>query len=207
MTQSGVLIAAFSPRLSTSFPSYPTDILSAGSVDTDLSLGSTSNNQCLDSEDSDNDTSTGKELCGKLDPDVNSEEIVTDILTPMRMALIDQVMEEFWVIFNQGWSFNVTEHADTSSGASRSSNVEDTNHDTGARQPSRRKRQREEENPGDQKGDRNSRTPGKRLSEGKDSEEGIKFACPFGKRNPRKYNIYSHRTCTLSHWDTIARLK
>jgi len=123
------------------------------------------------------------------------------------MALVDRVMEEFWVMFNQGWSFNFTEHANTSSGTSRSSNVSDTNHDTGARQPSRRKRQREEENPGDQSGDRNSRTPGKRSSGGKDSEESIKFACPFRKHNPRKYNIYSHRTCTLSHWETIARPK
>jgi len=190
-----------------SFPSYPTNPLSAGSVDTDLSLEGTSDNQSLDSQDSDNDTTPGKERCGKLDANVSSEKIVTDVLNPTRMALVDRVMEEFWVMFNQGWSFNFTEHANTSSGTSRSSNVSDTNHDTGARQPSRRKRQREEENPGDQSGDRNSRTPGKRSSGGKDSEESIKFACPFRKHNPRKYNIYSHRTCTLSHWETIARPK
>jgi hypothetical protein len=164
--------------------------------------------QSLDSEESDNNTSAGKELCGKLDTDVNSEEIVPEVLTPIRMGLVDQVMEEFWVMFNQGWSFNFTDHADNSSaGTSRSSNVEETNHDTGARQPSRGKRQREEGNAGDQNGDRNSRTPGKRSSGGKDSEESIKFACPFRKHDPRKYNIYSHRTCTLSHWDTISRLK
>jgi hypothetical protein len=95
MTQSEVLITAFSPRLPISFPSYPTNTLSASSVDTDLSLGSTSNNQSLDSEDSGNDTSTVKELCRKLSPDMNSEEIVADALTPLRMALVDQVMEEF----------------------------------------------------------------------------------------------------------------
>jgi hypothetical protein len=50
-----------------SFPSYPTDTLFTGSVDTDLSLEGTSDNQSLDSQDSDNDTSAGKELCGKLD--------------------------------------------------------------------------------------------------------------------------------------------
>jgi hypothetical protein len=191
-----------------SFPSYLTDTLSAGSVDADLSLEGTSDNQSLDSQDSDNDTSARKELCGKLDPNVNSGKIVADVLNAMRMALVDQVMEEFWVMFNQGWSFNFTKHADNSSGTSRSSNAEDTNHDTGARQPSRRKRQREEDNPGDQKGDKNSRTPGKRSSPDKDSEESIKFACPFRKHNPPKYNIYSHRTCTLLlHWDAIVRLK
>jgi hypothetical protein len=202
-------ISAIVPQqlLSISFPSYPTDKLSTGSVDTDLSLGDSSDNQSLGSEESDNDTSTGEDVCKKLDPDVNSKKIVADILDPMRMALVDQIMEEFWVIFNQGWSSNFTRHAGNSSGTSRLSNAEDTNHDTDVRQPSRRKRQREDEDLGDQNGNRNSRPLGKRSSGGKDSEESIKFACLFRKHNPHKYNIYLYRTCALSHWDTIARLK
>jgi hypothetical protein len=202
-------ISAITPQqpLSISFPSYPTDKLSTGSADTDLSLGDSSDNQSLDSEESDNDTSAGEDVCEELDPDVNSEKIVADALDPMRMALVDRVMEEFWVMFNQGWSSNFTQHAGNSSGTSRSSNAEDTSHDTDVQQPSRRKRQREDKDPGDQNGNRNSRPPEKRSSGGKDSEESIKFACPFRKHNPCKYNIYSHRTCALSHWDTIARLK
>jgi hypothetical protein len=193
--------------LSISLPSYPTDKLSTGSVDIDIFLGDSLDDQSLDSEESDNNTSAGEDVCEKLDPDMNSEKIVADVLDPMRMALVDRVMEEFWVMFNQGWSSNFTQHAGNSSGTSQSSNAENANHDKDARHLSRRKRQRDDDDPGDQNGDRNSNPPGKRSSGGKNSEESIKFACPFRKHNPRKYNIYSHRTCTLSHWDTIARLK
>jgi hypothetical protein len=78
-----------------SFPSYLTDTLSAGSVDADLSLEGTSDNQSLDSQDSDNDTSARKELCRKLDPNVNSGKIVAGVLNAMIMALVDQVIENF----------------------------------------------------------------------------------------------------------------
>lgn len=36
----------------------------------------------------------------------------------------------------------------------------------------------------------------------------VRFACPFRKFDPRKYNIYLHRgVCAISHWGTISRVK
>jgi Zinc finger, C2H2 type len=34
-----------------------------------------------------------------------------------------------------------------------------------------------------------------------------KFACPYRKHNPGKYNINNHRTCAASGWDSIPRVK
>jgi hypothetical protein len=200
-------ISAITPQQprSVSFLSYPTDKLSTGSVHTDLFLGDSSEDGSMDFDES--NENSAEDIFEKRDRDVNSEKIVAGVLDPMRMALVDRVMDEFWVMFNQGWSSNFAQHAGNSSGTSRLSNPDETSDVTDSRQPSGRKRQRDDEDPGDESGDRNSRPPGKRPSGGKDSEESIKFACPFRKHNPRKYNIYSHRTCTLSHWDTIARLK
>ncbi|KAH9211724.1 hypothetical protein DL95DRAFT_411770 [Leptodontidium sp. 2 PMI_412] len=34
-----------------------------------------------------------------------------------------------------------------------------------------------------------------------------RFACPLRKHDPKKYSIWSHRSCALSGFPTIARLK
>lgn len=149
-------------------------------------------------------------VCGEpqaIEFAVDTKAVVAEVLDPMRVTLVDRVMEEFWVMFNQGWTSNNNQHAGNSTGTSQSSGVENTNCDADARQSYPRKRQRGDEDPGDQSGDRNSQPPGKKTSKGEDPEEIVKFACPFRKHNSRKYNIYSHRSCTLSHWDTIARVK
>ncbi|KAK4166915.1 hypothetical protein QBC43DRAFT_11351 [Cladorrhinum sp. PSN259] len=34
-----------------------------------------------------------------------------------------------------------------------------------------------------------------------------RFACPFRKRDPHKYNIHDHEVCTIRSWSAISRLK
>jgi hypothetical protein len=49
--------------------------------------------------------------------------------------------------------------------------------------------------------------PRPRLLLADGSKAGLKFACPYRKRNPRKYCVTDWRSCTLTPLDTIARLK
>ena len=56
----------------------------------------------------------------------------------------------------------------------------------------------------------NSRAP-KRLKTGSvraaDDNIGLRLACPFRKYDPRKYTIHNYRSCALSSWDSVARVK
>jgi hypothetical protein len=154
--ETGVLLNQESPlkmrSISATTPQQPppisflssTDKLSTGSVHTDLFLGASSEGGSVDFDKSNHETSA-EDVFEKRGRDVNSEKIVTDVLDSMRMALVDRVMDEFWVMFNQGWSSNFAQHAGNSSGTSRSSNPDETNDVTDPRQPSRRKRQRDDE--------------------------------------------------------------
>lgn len=193
--------------LSVPVPSYLADQLFTSSFDTGKFQGDSSDNGTSDPDERNSDTSAGQDTREELEYGANSETIVADVLHSTRISIADRVMEEFWVMFNQEWSFDFAQHAGDSSETSRSSNAESKNHGKDARHTSRKKRQRDDEDLEDQNGDRKSRAPRKISPGGKGSEESIKFACPFRKQNPRKFNIYSHRTCTLSHWNTIARLK
>jgi hypothetical protein len=49
----------------------------------------------------------------------------------------------------------------------------------------------------------------KRPKNGASSKEEIslRLACPYHKKDPRKYNIHLHRVCASRHWDSISRVK
>jgi hypothetical protein len=38
-------------------------------------------------------------------------------------------------------------------------------------------------------------------------ETSLRLACPYYKRDPRKYNIHVHRVCATRHWDSVSRVK
>lgn len=44
-------------------------------------------------------------------------------------------------------------------------------------------------------------------SQGQDECTRRRFPCPYHKHDPQTYNIRRYRTCTLSSWDTLPRLK
>jgi hypothetical protein len=137
----------------------------------------------------------------------DSQDITMSILGAVREDLVDSVMEEFWAIFNQEWDAGFKQRNGDSRGSSSSSNdsilAPRANASTGHVQ---RKRQRveSENSDGDDARDVESRQQPKPK---RGSEDLIKFACPFRKHDNSTYNIYTHRVCALSHWQTIARVK
>jgi hypothetical protein len=136
----------------------------------------------------------------------------------MRRALVDRVMSEFWAIFNQKTStdsFNYDENTPEPmvDGEQESTNGSDTRTSsssisTSSRSTSRghSKRQLNENGEEPSDGGGRKRAPTKRRLPLAGQTEN-RFACPFRKHNPRRYNIHTHRSCALSSWATIARVK
>jgi hypothetical protein len=71
------------------------------------------------------------------------------------------------------------------------------------------KRRRDDEDGQDRGRDdsTNSKQPRTLLSPLHNQEDNSKFACPYRKRNPRKYCVRDWRTCALTPLETVARVK
>lgn len=133
---------------------------------------------------------------------------VLSVLSPMKRDLVERIMKQFWVIFNQSWTANCTSHAGHAHGSS-TSQAEDThaaNESLSKGSRLKRKRDDDEDQLPSGDGDKKRRTS-KGSSKFRDLKDGLRFACPFNKHDPRMYNIYSHRACASSDWDSISRVK
>ncbi|KAG9237203.1 hypothetical protein BJ875DRAFT_454343 [Amylocarpus encephaloides] len=159
-----------------------------------------------------NEDSSMKQLCGAME-----ESQLTDVenagylIDSAKEAVLDVVMEEFWVLFDQNWVLPLTEHggnngqgssttdrSESSSAATRSSN--------GSVKRKRRGSSGSMED--DDDGSNEGTPPLRKNSKMNPNDDPIsKFSCPFRKRDPRRYGIYTHRTCTQGYWTTMARLK
>jgi hypothetical protein len=193
--------------------SVPDDKIALGtqeteSMDRGLSFSSSSDYHGSEPEHNGSDNASD-ELCDRLDDvHVDRERIMTPILDPARQAMVDRVMEEFWVIFNTRWSSNVRQRAGDSHQESGPSGTTITYQNTGQSRSTQRKRKWiGDENDPDRGSDRSDQPPSQSIASGDVPADRSRFACPFRKHDPCRYNIYSHRLCALSHWPSIARVK
>ena len=73
------------------------------------------------------------------------------------------------------------------------------------------KRRQRGDNEDDQEGTngdgRNPKRPRTLLSPPHNEDDNTKFACPYRKRDPRKYCVRDWRSCALTPLDTVARVK
>jgi len=150
-----------------------------------------------------------QELCDVTEAGTDGfQEVVGSALDPMRQALVDRVIEEFWAIFNQSWDTGFRECARESSSSSPglpNGAIHPVSESSSP--PGRRKRRRGDDDRPDDKNDRDSRNPEGSAGPSNGPEDSTRFACPFRKHNSRLYSVYSHPVCSLSHWETIARVK
>jgi hypothetical protein len=147
-----------------------------------------------------------------LSPSLEETEVlIRPSLTPMKQALVDSIMREFWTIFNQEWSANIRKCADDLSSSTSFSGSESKS--TGEKSPGRKDQKRGRGDDGDDDPDENNGRNPKRQkpnsSPTKDADEGLKFACPYRKHNPRKYyhGNRSWRSCALTPLENISRVK
>jgi hypothetical protein len=136
------------------------------------------------------------------------KNLLRPILSPMKQDLVDRIMAEFWTIVNQEWAANLTKCAGETPASSSPSCTNGNLIGGSSPQVANRKRQRDdgEDLPPE---DNNGRTPKRPNSqpERPPPKNSVKFACPYRKHSPHTYTIYKHRSCALSHWDTVARVK
>jgi hypothetical protein len=127
-------------------------------------------------------------------------------LNPMQQQVVDRVMAEFWIIFNQTWSEGQRKRAGRASsqpnGDTPSSSItaNRTSHN-----PRKRRKQDDESNEGNS--GRQQGTPSSSVNNPSDAGDHVRFACPYRKHDPQFYNLYSHSVCSISHWATISRVK
>lgn len=135
------------------------------------------------------------------------QEVVGSTLDPIRQALVDRVMEEFWIIFNHNWDVGFRECAGASSTSSSVPNGSGNLTSESSLPLGSRKRQREDGDLPNDKNGRDYRGPVGSIAPSSGPEESTRFACPFRKHNTQVYSVYSHPICALSHWETISRVK
>ena len=116
-------------------------------------------------------------------------------------------MEEFWVIFNQDWESGFSHHAGDSTSGTVPAQDWAPNQESRAEGGPCRKRNRQDDEDANGNNRKRRPPPSRNSIPGEDVEDRLKFACPYRKNNPIKYNIITHRVCSDSSWPTIARLK
>jgi hypothetical protein len=136
------------------------------------------------------------------------EGLILPILDSMRQALVERIMDEFYLIFNQDWASRITQCPEGCSSTSGGGGDRGTLVDKASSPTSQQKRQRSHyEDSADESGNKKPRRQRADPRPPGEPDNLARFACPFRKHDPQKYNIYSHRVCALTSWDTIARVK
>jgi hypothetical protein len=139
--------------------------------------------------------------------------VIQVILDPMKEEMVGRLMKAFWTIFDQNWPMTVQvcpaapgRSPSTSKSISSSSlSIASSGGGSKARQDSGREDDENQDQDQDpEKGDRGGRTIATSLP---NADQPVGVACPYRKRNPRKYCVRDWRSCALSPLKTIARVK
>jgi hypothetical protein len=132
---------------------------------------------------------------------------IAHILDPARQALIERIMDEFWVMFSQDWAARINQ-CSGGSPASGDGKGRGITGEVGSLSTFQQKRQRsDEEDLPDESGNKKPRRQGGGSCSPSKLGDPVRFACPFRKQDPQKYSIHSHRVCALTSFETISRVK
>lgn len=140
-----------------------------------------------------------------------SEKLIAPSLNSMKRGLIDGIMKDFWVVFDQEWSANMRTCTGTPGSSSSTSSISGPGFSLGTFTTNKQKRSRDDGQDGSpgKDDDENQMPPRKVSSQFGHRAEERKFACPYRKHNPQKYSCHSGkwRLCAVNSFDSIARLK
>jgi hypothetical protein len=151
----------------------------------------------------------------------NEHSLAGPFISLFKSKLVDRIMQEFWLIFNQDWTSNLRQCNPSNSGSGPGTTSQETfksstdngslkdgsnqtyNQDT----TSKRSRQYGDDPPSDEDDGIGPRLPRRVSRSPENGHDGRKFACPYRKHNRRKYCLPNWRTCALTPQVTVARLK
>jgi len=168
----------------------------------DRSAGATAE---LSSSNSDSDEAEDEE--NKSFEEESNQEIL-EMSTNAR-AIAELTLEGFWDIFNQSRSELYRQRSEDGQQSSSTVhlNLQPRVFPRAAGsvfELNRKSRSRVEDHDDDERRPKRGRIetalPGDKL-------ENARFSCPYRKHNRSRYNIHTHRTCALSWFPTIARVK
>jgi hypothetical protein len=119
-------------------------------------------------------------------------------------TLIDRLMSEFWVMFDQNWKGSIRHHGTGSPSSGSGSNV--TKFDQAARNSGRKRGRGKDPQDPDDNDKRALKRAGKQPAAASVSVE-LQYACPYRKYNPRKYCVQDWKLCALTPHKNVARVK
>jgi hypothetical protein len=144
--------------------------------------------------------------------DDSAMHLMRPILRPFKQSLINRLMDQFFEVFNQEWSFNPRKCAGHGSTASGSADItSDIQNTTGSAKSQGQKRKRG--NDDDDFPQKNSndgdplRRPVNQANPPNDLQKKIQLACPYRKHDRHSYSLENFRSCVLGYWDSVGRVK
>ena len=141
------------------------------------------------------------------------ENLIAPVLNPMKQDLIDDIMKEFWTIFNHEWSTNLRvctgDSSSPSSSSSTGENAVSSQANPGSNTNKRGRDGDKDRLPDDGNGNGDPKRPRRAEPPETGGGETANFACPYRKNNPRKYTHRNRvwRSCAMTSFNTVARLK
>lgn len=143
---------------------------------------------------------------------------ISSVLTPVKSALVETLMKEFWEVINHDWSF-LRKRGEGSPDSSQSSSTTTSSNEAAPKRQSIRDNDKRARSNGDGETpeERDGRNPKRRKGAVSMPDESarVMFACPYRKHAPRRYshsNQHSHqnrcwKTCALTGYQDISRIK
>jgi hypothetical protein len=131
------------------------------------------------------------------------------ILTPAKDIVIDKIMKEFWIIFDQDWAANVQRRGSSPTSSSQD-RAESLRQGSSSSRATKRKTREDEESEHEDADGRGQKRPRKEPSSSEKPRSpagNMNFACPYRKHDPRKYCVIRWGPCALTPLKTVARVK
>ncbi|KAE9371848.1 hypothetical protein N431DRAFT_410900, partial [Stipitochalara longipes BDJ] len=118
-------------------------------------------------------------------------------------------MGRFWSVYNKHFAPYITRCAGASPSSASDMQGDSRRTDEGSKVSAQsKKRSTKDDEDCDDRQDGNDERPRRPTKKPKpDIESMLRWACPFRKDNPAKYNLNSYHICALRPWETIARVK
>lgn len=136
-----------------------------------------------------------------------SPSLVQAIMDRVKVELVNRLMNDFWVIFNQDWATGIRQCSSGSNSGSNFVSVASLSPSFNENGSKHSRERMDSQPPVEDKDSRASKRPRTMISPSRNMNEKPKFACPYRKHNPRKYNVRNWSPCALTPHKTVARVK
>jgi hypothetical protein len=144
-----------------------------------------------------------------LDQETLGDTWIQSTLAASKTKLVDCLMEDFWILFDQLQHENMVGHAgvSTSEEATTSSGNAPPLNSSSPVKRSKRDLDDQDDPESDEDSQKRYQPPREGSVVLDSGSSRPNFACPYRKHNPRKYNVTEWRPCSLTPHNTIARVK